>query len=159
MKESVLQNEEKLREACASSYSMKEVLTKMGLRAAGGNYKQLRMYAEKFGVSLPEQNAEHFLRKTEGGRQARAIPDELVFCADSEYVNRSRMKDRLRAAGHPWVCATPECGISDEWLGQPVTLQLDHINGVFNDNRLENLRLLCPNCHSQTETFAGRKNK
>lgn len=50
------------------------------------------------------------------------------------------------------------CGIS-EWLGNPLSLQLDHINGISNDHRLENLRLVCPNCHSQTETFAGRNVK
>jgi 5-methylcytosine-specific restriction endonuclease McrA len=48
-----------------------------------------------------------------------------------------------------------ECGIT-HWLGQPLSLHLDHINGVANDHRIENLRILCPNCHSQTETFAGR---
>ena len=47
------------------------------------------------------------------------------------------------------------CGIS-EWQGKELSLQLDHINGINNDNRIENLRLLCPNCHSQTETFSGR---
>ena len=48
-----------------------------------------------------------------------------------------------------------KCGIS-EWLGNPLTLQLDHINGVNNDHRLTNLRFLCPNCHSQTDTYAGK---
>ena len=48
-----------------------------------------------------------------------------------------------------------ECGIS-EWLGNPLALQLDHINGVNNDHRLTNLRFLCPNCHSQTDTYAGK---
>lgn len=48
-----------------------------------------------------------------------------------------------------------ECHIT-EWNGKPIKLELDHINGVNHDNRLENLRLLCPNCHSQTETFRGR---
>ena len=47
------------------------------------------------------------------------------------------------------------CGIS-EWLGRPLSIQIDHVNGIRNDNRLTNLRMLCPNCHSQTETFASR---
>ena len=50
-----------------------------------------------------------------------------------------------------------KCGIS-EWLGEPLSLHLDHKNGVNNDHRIENLRFLCPNCHSQTDTYAG-KNK
>ena len=54
----------------------------------------------------------------------------------------------------PFRCAL--CGNEGEWCGQPLTLQLDHVNGRYDDNRLENLRWLCPNCHSQTPTFAGR---
>lgn len=53
-----------------------------------------------------------------------------------------------------YKCATETCGLT-EWHGQHITLELDHINGVRNDNRLENLRWLCPNCHSQTPTFRG----
>jgi Zn finger protein HypA/HybF involved in hydrogenase expression len=51
------------------------------------------------------------------------------------------------------------CDNSGEWCGKELSLQLDHINGINNDNRLENIRLLCPNCHSQTETFSGKRNK
>ena len=66
------------------------------------------------------------------------------------------MKARLIKEGYiEYKCAI--CGIKD-WLGQPLSLQLDHINGINDDHRLENLRLLCPNCHSQTDTYAG-KNK
>jgi 5-methylcytosine-specific restriction endonuclease McrA len=50
------------------------------------------------------------------------------------------------------------CGIS-EWLGKPLSFDLDHINGISDDHRLENLRMLCPNCHSQTETYRGRNKK
>lgn len=55
-------------------------------------------------------------------------------------------------------CYNVECCI-DFWLNKPISLQLDHINGINNDHRLENLRLLCPNCHSQTDTYCGRNKK
>jgi 5-methylcytosine-specific restriction endonuclease McrA len=48
-----------------------------------------------------------------------------------------------------------ECGLT-EWRGRPLSMALHHVSGDARDNRLENLRLLCPNCHSQTENFAGR---
>ena len=50
-----------------------------------------------------------------------------------------------------------KCNNSGKWEGNVLALQLDHINGINNDNRLSNLRFLCPNCHSQTETFSGKK--
>ena len=49
-----------------------------------------------------------------------------------------------------------ECGLKDSWQNKPINLELDHINGIRSDNRLENLRFLCPNCHSQTKNFKGR---
>jgi 5-methylcytosine-specific restriction endonuclease McrA len=83
----------------------------------------------------------------------RRRPDDEVFVIRSEETNGCRLRRRLAALGWPERCAV--CGLSD-WQGQPIGLHLDHINGVSNDNRLENLRLLCPNCHSQTDTYCGR---
>lgn len=77
---------------------------------------------------------------------------ELLLLGKSRY----NIKLRLLKAGI-LTNRCEECGLS-EWRGKPLSIQIDHINGVRNDNRLENLRMLCPNCHSQTETFAS-KNK
>lgn len=68
--------------------------------------------------------------------------------------NRGHLKRRLLAAGIKDGCCET-CGLA-EWLGQPLSLALHHVNGDRLDNRVENLQLLCPNCHSQTENFAGR---
>jgi len=68
----------------------------------------------------------------------------------------TRLKERL-IEELKWVYECSECGLS-EWRGKSLVLQLDHIDGNNSNHRLENLRLLCPNCHSQTETFAGRNN-
>ena len=74
-------------------------------------------------------------------------------------VGRSRrnIKVRLLSAGL-LENRCQDCGLS-EWLGKPLTVQIDHINGIRNDHRLENLRMLCPNCHSQTETYGRRNGK
>src|SRR5436309_2821566 len=90
-------------------------------------------------------------------RNFNKIPTAEILVANSRYLGTSTLKARLLREGllEPH-CYT--CGLT-EWLGKPLTLVLDHINGVRNDNRLANLRLLCPNCHSQTPTFAGRNAK
>ena len=83
--------------------------------------------------------------------------NETVYCEQSDYprgyLNRRLRKDNLIE----YQCSV--CGNKGEWNGKPLTLQVDHINGIPNDNRIENLRWLCPNCHSQTDTWAGRKLK
>ena len=80
-----------------------------------------------------------------------------ILVENSTYANISRLKIRLINEGRlEYKCAC--CGNIGEWQGQKLTLQLDHINGKNNDHRIENLRFLCPNCHSITETYAG-KNK
>ncbi|MGL5823689.1 MAG: HNH endonuclease signature motif containing protein [Nocardioides sp.] len=141
---SPLWDEHALRVAAANAASMKDILVAFGLRAAGGNYRTLQRASEHFGIDLPAPRY---------GAVYERVPDDAVFIKESPYDNRFRIKERLRRMGWPEVCAL--CGLGGEWNGSPLVLQLDHANGVHNDNRLENLRLLCPNCHSQTDTYAG----
>lgn len=78
-----------------------------------------------------------------------------IYLVDGVNIKGSDLKKRLiRENLMKDVCS--ECGLGDVWNGKKITLQLDHINGVRDDNRLENIRILCPNCHSQTPTFCGR---
>lgn len=83
--------------------------------------------------------------------QSRAMPIEQLLSAPR---NRTHLKRRLLAAGLLHECCAC-CGIAD-WKGKPLSLQLHHVNGDGSDNRIENLELLCPNCHSQTDTWGGR---
>jgi hypothetical protein len=81
-------------------------------------------------------------------------PLDDVLVAHSSYTNLGSLKRRLLAEGIlEYRCA--ECGLS-EWRGEKLPLDLDHVNGVSDDNRQENIRLLCPNCHALTPTYRGR---
>lgn len=81
----------------------------------------------------------------------KPIEDYLV---NPSYMDSTHLKKRLLTEN----LLKAECSIckTTDWCGKPLTLHLDHINGVHHDNRLDNLRVLCPNCHSQTDTYCGR---
>jgi hypothetical protein len=99
----------------------------------------------------------HYLGKTSnrglrrGGRAAEPLPTLLV---QGRRLHTSNLRERLLAEG----LLLPECSCcgNDRWRGAPIPLELDHVNGDRADNRFENLRLLCPNCHAQTSTYRGR---
>lgn len=84
-----------------------------------------------------------------------------ILVENSTYTSRGNLKLRLiKELGWEDRCMVPNCPHPDpEWNGKPLYLQLDHINGINNDNRLENLRIVCPNCHTQTATYCGRNKK
>lgn len=157
-KGSILNNEVAVRRAAASSSSIKEALESLGLRAAGGNYKAFKEACVRFGISVPHFN---YTRQALSLNLSRTIPNDEVFIKDSKYSSRSGIKKRLvRDFGWRYRCMSTYCPNPEpNWGGKPLTLQLEHVNGVWNDNRLENLMLLCPNCHSQTSTYAGRSKK
>ena len=86
-------------------------------------------------------------------RGKELTPNELIFVQNSKFDNDIVKKRILQNNLLPYECA--KCQLT-EWQGSSIVLELEHSNGVRNDHRIENLKFLCPNCHSQTETFRGR---
>lgn len=137
------------------SKSFSEVLTLLGLRTAGGNFKSIQEYIKKYNLDIS-----HFNPNT-GPNSIQALlllehnllkqkPLNEILTQASTYA-RSSLKRRLYKEGlKEKKCEL--CGQDEIWKGKKMSLILDHINGVYNDNRLENLRIVCPNCNATLET-------
>lgn len=147
-------SEEDAREAVKASFSYSDALRKLGLRPAGGNHKLFRRWVDEV-WKIP---TEHFDRDRalRTRSRERALPLEQVPVEHSAY-SRAMLKRRLDAAGLKGR-ACELCGQGEIWRGRYMGLVLDHVNGVPDDNRIENLRIVCPNCNATLETHCGRRN-
>lgn len=139
--------------AVKSSNSIREVLLKLNLKTSGGNYQCFHKRIKELNISI-----DHFTDPKVWNKDKKFGPKRSL----DEYLNgvpiqSNKLKLRIISEGvksHKCEC----CGIT-EWMGKPAPLELDHINGINTDNRLKNLRLLCPNCHAQTDTYRGKNKK
>jgi hypothetical protein len=148
-------SEQAARKAIAESFSYAEALRRLDMCASGGNWQTLKKYATEVWL-IPVDHFDPHAASRDALARNRGTPRPLAdILVERSTFSRGQLKNRLYEAGLK-ARRCELCGQGQQWRGRPMSLILDHINGVRNDNRVENLRIVCPNCAATLETHCGR---
>ena len=140
-------NEDLLKKAITTSSSKREILNKLGVRDTGSSYSTLRRVANELGLVLPKSyNSGNYHKGPK-----KTIED--MFSVNSTTSTGTIKKYLINHFGVIYKCVL--CGLK-EWKKKAIVLEIDHIDGNRTNNSIDNLRLLCPNCHSQTSTYCKK---
>lgn len=146
-------SKELLEESVKDCYSIAELCRRIGLKPVGSNYETVKKKLSEFEVDYSHFKGQTWNKGLKGDERNALIPLSDILNKNTNYKSFS-LKTRLIKAGlKEDKCEV--CGLE----GGDVVLELHHINGDHYDNRLENLQVLCPNCHSKTDNFRGRNSK
>ncbi|MEU7023462.1 HNH endonuclease [Streptomyces sp. NPDC046203] len=152
-REGVRWTREVLEEAVAASTNMWDVLRRLGVDLVGGQHTHIGRRIKAFDI-----DTSHFRVPSRRGETRRPATPEALLVKQSDAHPRRIPSERVARAmtrsGVEARCAL--CCTDPIWQGQPLPLEVDHVNGDWSDNRIENLRFLCPNCHSTTDSYRGR---
>ena len=145
---------EELKEAVKNNLSLAGVLRALNIRAVGGNYKTIKKRIEDLGLDTSHFTGKGWNVGIKYRKIRKNTPLKEILIENSSYVSTNSLKKRLlNEKVKEYKCEI--CG-NTEWMGKPIPLELHHINGNNTDNRIENLQILCPNCHATTDTYRGK---
>ena len=138
-------DEELIRNAIESSSSIKRAIEKIGAHPNSKSYRRFHEACASMGIDFSFPNKFKTTKFTPESVLHENFPKRRNVLVKKIVIENGFLDNE---------CSI--CKLGPEWNGVKLVLQLDHINGIYNDNRIENLRILCPNCHSQTATYAGK---
>lgn len=139
--------------AVEKALCLSDVIRGVGLLPVGRNHQTVQRRIDKLGLSTTHFNVSEALKRNKKQSVASADPVEYIKTA-----SRQRLRPLvIRYDLVEYKCVS--CGNDGNWLNKPITLELDHMDGDSTNNEINNLRFLCPNCHSQTETFGRKRRK
>ncbi|MEV0091819.1 HNH endonuclease [Streptomyces sp. NPDC050738] len=156
-------DEEALRTAVPEAASYADVMRTLNLEPNDTNHRRIRRLCIQLGLDTTHFKRRSWASTSSGGSATLHVPKLIapqtlvVMKPGSARANRPRLHRALQEIGVAYQCAS--CGNPGEWLGRPMTLQIDHIDGNWLDNRAGNLRYLCPNCHALTDTWCRNRKK
>ena len=139
-----------LRRVVLESNSITDVFRRMKLRVSGGQFAIFKRVTAERGIGISHFRGTY----TDPKRFTNELPIERLFCKDTSHTGATLRRKALKHGLLEYRCQ--KCGNTGEWMGEKMQLEVDHISGDRYDNRIENLRFLCPNCHSQTPTHSGK---
>ena len=141
-------------EAVKNSLSYADVLRKLNLKVAGSNYDLVKKTIKRLNLSTTHMTGAAWNQGIKYRPLKTAIKLSEILIESSTWTSTYHLKERLFKEGvKEKKC---ECCGRTSWLGKPIALELHHINGIKNDLRLENLQILCPNCHAFTDNYRGK---
>ena len=152
-------SKDRVAEAVAEANCWFDCLARLGIPKGGCNYRTLQSKVRQYGIDTSHFNY-HYAKTHNGQHYGHSLlnkTDDEIFCErpniKRENIKREYIRRILNGKPHCELC-----GISN-WNGRDLVFQIHHIDGDSSNQKKENLMLLCPNCHSQTDTFSNRKRK
>ena len=148
-------SKEEYENAVKDALSIAQVCRNLGLKPIGGNYRIIKRALQEYDIDTSHFTGQGWNVGLKFNPNPPKSLDEILV--ENSTYQSSKLKNKLLESGlKEYRC---ECCKNTEWNGKPIPLETHHINGDNTDNRIENIQLLCPNCHAQTDNYRGRNKK